>query len=971
MSMMSMDERGGEQHHFVSLEQKMFNTGPQATKALPIAQSLNGSSSGEHNNYPINSLPPHHQPQQHNIVSGGGGQATTMATGDTGHAGNVTYMQTGMLNAPGVSSHQYLSTNHQIQHHSTPSTSMLQQHPSQHQLLQQQQNLNGNGSTIMRSSPTNDMNQCLQPVSEDSIDGTLREFAPVHHLQHMHHIQQQQQYSMQQMQGPPTPSYQQTQQQHLQHLQQHNQYQQNPVMYTQQAQPQNQQQQLQNQPQQTTSMQHINESSNLSSAGSISDREPEQGGTPNRPVAPQSSTTTEKKARKRRRIGGEDGHATPKQERKITEFINKQHSQASPKSRSNLQQTGNVSNGSNSYGAGGNGNGSGTSNDHTSIAQQHDVYWTMTNNHRATPTPTQQQQHYSSSDSNSNSNQSPPGQRMVRMIDEETQTEAGTQSNASSADEIAKRDRVIDDFRRQIDELQAKFSNERRKNEASKETIKRLLIEKNFIERKSLRDKTTADTPRIGCFKTMRTGDSFRDQWTDGYAFDELEKKQQNITAERNEIVNASALLKKRKPLGIGKEGTKRSAANSLNLDASTNGMQPSTSSTANGDDAIFRRPEEPKEINYQEYIELDEIYKLRREHLKKEEMDLQIEREKLDRERQLHIRELKRASNESASTYKDHSLLNKRYLMLCLLGKGGFSEVWKAFDIEENRYVACKIHHVNKDWKEEKKANYVKHAMREKDIHKSLDHCRIVKLYDLFTIDNHSFCTVLEYCPGNDLDFYLKQNKQISEKEARSIIMQVVSALVYLNEKKDPIIHYDLKPANILLESGNACGAIKITDFGLSKIMEGSEADNDHDGIELTSQFAGTYWYLPPETFIVPPPKITCKVDVWSIGVIFYQCIYGKKPFGNELTQQKILEYNTIINAREVSFPAKPPVSPVAQDFIRRCLQYKKEERADVFELAKHELFRPRGATRSSAAGSINSPSIPRSPSVNREDDA
>lgn len=63
---------------------------------------------------------------------------------------------------------------------------------------------------------------------------------------------------------------------------------------------------------------------------------------------------------------------------------------------------------------------------------------------------------------------------------------------------------------------------------------------------------------------------------------------------------------------------------------------------------------------------------------------------------------------------------------------------------------------------------------MREKDIHKTLDHPRIVRLFDLFTIDNHSFCTVLEYCDGNDLDFYLKQNKQIPEKEARSIIMQV-----------------------------------------------------------------------------------------------------------------------------------------------------------------------------------------------------
>lgn len=449
---------------------------------------------------------------------------------------------------------------------------------------------------------------------------------------------------------------------------------------------------------------------------------------------------------------------------------------------------------------------------------------------------------------------------------------------------------------------------ERRKLEAANETIKRLLIEKNIIERKAIREKTAADSARLGSFKTVRNGDSFRDQWVDGYAFTELDRKADQITAERNEIANASTLLKKRKPLGIGKE-TKRAATINVQLE-SNGGMQPSTSSANGGDDAIFRRPEEPKEIQYQEYIELDEIYKLRKEHLRKEEADLALERDRLDKERQCHMRELKRAANEAASQFTDHKLLHQRYLMMSLLGKGGFSEVWKAFDLEENRYVACKIHHVNKDWKEEKKATYVKHAMREKDIHKSLDHCRIVKQYDLLTIDNHSFCTVLEYIPGNDLDFYLKQHKQVSEKEARSIIMQVVSALVYLNEKSTPIIHYDLKPANILLESGHTSGAIKITDFGLSKIMESDNADND-GGIELTSQFAGTYWYLPPETFIVhQPAMICCKVDVWSVGVIFYQMIYGKKPFGNELTQQKILEQRTIINAREVSFPTKPQVS-------------------------------------------------------------
>lgn len=73
---------------------------------------------------------------------------------------------------------------------------------------------------------------------------------------------------------------------------------------------------------------------------------------------------------------------------------------------------------------------------------------------------------------------------------------------------------------------------------------------------------------------------------------------------------------------------------------------------------------------------------------------------------------------------------------------------------------------------------------------------------------------------------------------------MQVVSALKYLNEIKPPVIHYDLKPGNILLTEGNVCGEIKITDFGLSKVMDEENYNPDH-GMDLTSQGAGTYWYI------------------------------------------------------------------------------------------------------------------------------
>ena len=85
-------------------------------------------------------------------------------------------------------------------------------------------------------------------------------------------------------------------------------------------------------------------------------------------------------------------------------------------------------------------------------------------------------------------------------------------------------------------------------------------------------------------------------------------------------------------------------------------------------------------------------------------------------------------------------------------------------------------------------------------------------------------------------------------------------------------------------------------------------------------------------------PPKISSKVDVWSAGVIFFQCLFGVKPFGNDQSQQTILHEHTILNAREVKFPANSSakVSQEAKDFIRRCLTYRKEERPDVLTIVQ-----------------------------------
>uniref|UniRef100_A0A3P9QG99 non-specific serine/threonine protein kinase n=1 Tax=Poecilia reticulata TaxID=8081 RepID=A0A3P9QG99_POERE len=493
------------------------------------------------------------------------------------------------------------------------------------------------------------------------------------------------------------------------------------------------------------------------------------------------------------------------------------------------------------------------------------------------------------------------------------------------------------DLRRQVDEQQKMLERYKERLNKCVKISQQLLIEQSKREKMACRDKSMQDRLRLGHFTTVRHGASFTEQWTDGYAFQKLIKQQEQINSQREDIERQRKLLGKRKPPAVqmpppNMEQNKRKSRN--------NGQENETLSLA-------------------AYREQEEIFKLRIGRLKKEEAEIQTELEQLERVRNLHIRELKRIHNEDNSQFRDHPTLNDRYLLLRLLGRGGFSEVFKAFDLTEQRYVAIKIHQLNKNWREEKKQNYHRHACREYRIHKELDHPRIVKLYDYFSIDRDSFCTVLEYCGGNDLDFYLKQNKSMTEKEGRSIIMQLVNALKYLNQIRPPIIHYDLKPGNILLVNGTACGEIKITDFGLSKIVDD---DSSADGMDLTSQGAGTYWYLPPECFVMgkDPPKISNKVDVWSVGVIFYQILYGRKPFGHNQSQQDILQENTILKATEVQFPPKPVVTTEAKAFIRRCLAYHKEDRVDVLQLASDPFLMPniRKALGSNTTSMLPSPS-------------
>lgn len=119
---------------------------------------------------------------------------------------------------------------------------------------------------------------------------------------------------------------------------------------------------------------------------------------------------------------------------------------------------------------------------------------------------------------------------------------------------------------------------------------------------------------------------------------------------------------------------------------------------------------------------------------------------------------------------------------------------------------------------------NYTKHVAREYEIQRDVRHPRIVSLYDVFEIDNDSFATVLECCNGTDLDTLLVERRKLEERHARAILLQLLDGMRYLCKAEEGkggrkgIIHYDLKPGNILFDE---FGNVKITDFGLSKIVD------------------------------------------------------------------------------------------------------------------------------------------------------
>ena len=496
-----------------------------------------------------------------------------------------------------------------------------------------------------------------------------------------------------------------------------------------------------------------------------------------------------------------------------------------------------------------------------------------------------------------------------------------------------------------------------------------LLKEKARIERAEVDRQLLEQQLSIGRVVTTREGMSLVDGWVDGEKLSML--KQQILDCERQ--LNERRPTKRRATSVNTK--TKKYADEQKDNSASAASSATSTPSAA-FDDGFAR----PAPVNLFDRYESSDAYTLHREELR---LQLASDEQRLaeyERQKKQIIRLTKLHADERTSRFhRGTALHGGQYVVTELLGKGGFSEVFKAWDCEAMRWVAVKVHQLNSAWPTERKNNYVRHATREYNIHQQLQHKHVVRLLDSFALtqqhadantdgderkeaaansDADGFVTVLEYCNEHDLDYLLKMRGKLSERQARVIIAQVFSALQYFSSHASPhrIIHYDLKPGNILFHHGQ----VRVTDFGLSKILHSNSGAADssaHSCMELTSQGAGTYWYLPPECFPDNSADLTVstagsggssaamissKVDIFSAGVILYQMLLGRKPFGHGQAPATLLHGGVMkrANGRLLEWPDKCGVSEVTREFVQRCLSARPEDRPSIERIFDDPFF-------------------------------
>lgn len=242
-------------------------------------------------------------------------------------------------------------------------------------------------------------------------------------------------------------------------------------------------------------------------------------------------------------------------------------------------------------------------------------------------------------------------------------------------------------------------------------------------------------------------------------------------------------------------------------------------------------------------------------------------------------------------------------------LGKGKFGNVYLAREKQSKYIVALKV--LSK--KQLMKHNVQHQLRREIEIQSHLHHRNILQLFGYFYDDKRVYL-ILEYAPRGELYKKMRDCKCFDDKTSACYIKQIIDALEVCHARN--VIHRDIKPENILIGFN---GELKIADFGWSV----------HAPSSRRQTMCGTLDYLPPE--MVQHKVYDKNVDLWCLGVLTFEFLVGHPPFETETSEET---YRRIV---EVRYQVPNTVSSLAEDFIKRLLQRKPEDRMSLSMAKQH----------------------------------
>ncbi|XVU22155.1 serine/threonine-protein kinase [Actinoplanes sp. CA-054009] len=273
----------------------------------------------------------------------------------------------------------------------------------------------------------------------------------------------------------------------------------------------------------------------------------------------------------------------------------------------------------------------------------------------------------------------------------------------------------------------------------------------------------------------------------------------------------------------------------------------------------------------------------------------------------------------EAATADLSGRCVGNSYVLVCPVGHGATGTVWRGIDRATGADVAVKLLHEGLL----RQPKLVIRFVQERTILMMMRHENIVGVRDLFSVGG-SLALVMDYVSGGSLRQYARAMGTLPPADAAELLAQVAAALAQAHELG--VVHRDVKPDNILLQENAGRFEVRLTDFGIARVL-------DTAGLTTPQAIVGTPHYMAPEAI---QGEACPASDVYAVGVVLYELITGSTPYAGEPL--------AVLRGHLDEQPVCPPgVAPAAWELIAWCLAKDPARRPAAAELgaALRELAR------------------------------